>query len=228
MDNQRTEMLIGKEALEKLKAARVAVIGLGGVGSYIAEALVRSGVGNIRIVDGDVVDPSNVNRQLPALSTTIGSNKAEVMGARLWAINPECNVERYQAFYEPGTFHECLEGHWDYIADAIDDVKAKVDLLTSCYSAEIPVISAMGTGNKLDPTQLRLADISETRVCPLAKSVRKQLRDEGITQGIKVVYSEEEPQKLTEGYTPASMVFVPASAGLLMASWIVREIINKK
>jgi len=143
MDTQRIEMLIGKEALTKLSTSRVAVIGLGGVGSYVAEALVRSGVGNIRIVDGDVVESSNVNRQLPALSTTIGSNKAAVMGARMWAINPECNVEKYEAFYEPGKFHECLEGHWDYIADAIDDVKAKVDLLAACYSAEIPVISAM-------------------------------------------------------------------------------------
>jgi len=228
MDTQRIEMLIGKEALIKLSTSRVAVIGLGGVGSYVAEALVRSGVGNIRIVDGDVVESSNVNRQLPALSTTIGSNKAAVMGARMWAINPECNVEKYEAFYEPGKFHECLEGHWDYIADAIDDVKAKVDLLAACYSAEIPVISAMGTGNKLDPTQLKLADISETKVCPLAKNVRKLLREQGITKGIKVVYSEEPSQKLTEGYTPASMVFVPASAGLLMASWIVRDIIGRK
>jgi len=228
MDTQRTEMLIGQEGLAKLKAARVAVVGLGGVGSYVAEALVRSGVGSIRILDGDVVEPSNVNRQLPALSTTIGSSKAAVMGARLWAINPECKIEKYEDFYVPGQFQVALAGHWDYIADAIDDVKAKVDLMAACYSAEIPIISAMGTGNKMDPTKLKLADISETRICPLARNVRKQLRALSITEGIKVVYSEEEPQKLTTGHTPGSMVFVPASAGMLMASWMVREIIGRE
>jgi tRNA A37 threonylcarbamoyladenosine dehydratase len=228
MDTQRIEMLIGKEALAKLQAARVAVVGLGGVGSYVAEALVRSGIGHIRIIDGDVVESSNVNRQLPALSTTIGSSKVEVMGTRLWAINPECNIEKYDGFYKPGNFQDCLAGHWDYIADAIDDVKAKVDLMAACYSAEIPIISAMGTGNKLDPTKLKVADISETKICPLAKVVRKSLRDLEIFSGINVVYSEEEPKKLTEGHTPASMVFVPACAGMIMASKIVRDIIGKK
>lgn len=227
MDTQRIEMLIGPEALEKLKNARVAVLGLGGVGSYVAEALVRSGVGTVRIIDKDVVDSSNCNRQLPALSSTIGQSKAKVMEERLKDINPDCNLETVEGLYEVGKFKEILPGNWDYIIDAIDDVKAKIDLMVTCHKGNIPFISSMGTGNKLDPSKLQLADISKTSVCPLARNVRRLLRQEGITKGIEVVFSTEEPRKCSGGYTPASMVFVPASAGLLMASRVVRNLIGR-
>lgn len=228
MDTQRIEMLIGAEALNRLQKARVAVLGLGGVGSYVAEALVRSGVGTVRIIDKDVVDSSNANRQLPALTSTIGQSKVSVMAARLRDINPQCHLETYEGLYEAGHFTECLPGEWDYIVDAIDDLKAKIDLIGTCYEENIPLISAMGTGNKLNPSLLKISDISKTSVCPLARNVRRELRQRGITKGVEVVFSTELPQKKSEGYTPASMVFVPASAGLLMASWVVRKLISTK
>ncbi len=225
MDLSRVEMLVGAAALGKLKRARVCVIGLGGVGAYTAEALVRSGIGAIRIIDGDLVEPSNVNRQLPALSSTIGKSKAEVMAARLKDINPDCQVEAVAEFYKTGDFSKWFSETFSYVADAIDDVQAKVDILASCCKAGIPVISSMGTGNKLNPEKLQVTDISKTHTCPLAKRVRHDLRALGIEKGIDVVFSTEAPVKASEGVTPASMVFVPGAAGLLMASWIVRKIV---
>ncbi len=225
MDLSRVEMLVGAEALEKIKNAKVCVIGLGGVGAYAAEALVRSGIGTMRIIDGDVVEASNINRQLPALHSTIGKSKVDVMAARFRDINPECKLETLNAFYKAGDFADFFDSSFDYVVDAIDDVQAKVDILASCYKAGIPVISAMGTGNKLNPEKLQVTDISKTHTCPLAKHVRHDLRAMGITKGIDVVFSTEEPVKVFKGPTPASMVFVPGSAGLLMASWIVRKIV---
>ncbi len=228
MDLTRVEMLIGNNKIDKLKAARVAIIGLGGVGSYVAEALCRSGVGSLLLIDADVVSPSNINRQLPALTTTIDKLKTEVVAARLKKINPDCNIEIISKFYEPDDFEEFFQGEFDYLADAIDSTASKIDVLINAKTRNIPIISAMGTGNKLDPSKLQVCDISKTTMCPLAKSVRKRLKDQGITKGIDVVFSLEEPQYANKGDVPGSMVFVPASAGLLMASYIVRKLIEQE
>lgn len=226
MDLTRVEYVIGQENIAKLKAAHVAVVGLGGVGSYIAEALARSGVGALTLVDADEVASSNINRQLPALSTTIGRLKTEVIAERIAQINPSCKVELRSKFYEPGDFTEFFPEKLDFVADAIDSTASKIDLLTECYRRQIPVISSMGTGNKLDPSCLQIADISKTHTCPLAKSVRKRLRMAGIDKGVAVVFSTESPVYATKAAVPGSMIFVPASAGLLIASYIVRKIIG--
>ncbi len=226
MDLSRVEMMLGPEALTKIKNARVAVVGLGGVGSYVVEALVRSGVGTVRIIDGDTFATSNINRQLSALVSTMGNKKTEVIAARIKDINPYCTVELVGEFYRPGSFFELFPGKFDFVADAIDDVPAKIDIISCCKQANIPIISSMGTGNKLDPTLLCVADISKTDTCPLARAVRKGLRQQGLTSGVKVVYSKEATTKLTKGSTPASMIFVPASAGLLIASEIIRALVN--
>lgn len=226
MDLTRVEYVIGQENIAKLKAAHVAVVGLGGVGSYIAEALARSGVGALTLVDADEVASSNINRQLPALSTTIGRLKTEVIAERIAQINPNCKVALRSKFYEPGDFTEFFPEKLDFVADAIDSTASKIDLLTECYHRQIPVISSMGTGNKLDPSCLQIADISKTHTCPLAKSVRKRLRMAGIDKGVAVVFSTESPVYATKAAVPGSMIFVPASAGLLIASYIVRKIIG--
>lgn len=233
MDTQRIEMLIGQEKIAMLQKATVAVIGLGGVGSYVAEALCRSSIGNLLLIDADVVEPSNINRQLPALTSTMGRLKTEVVAERLKQINPDCQIQIKSEFYKPGDFEKFfalgmsadnVPRYPDFIADAIDSTASKVDILCTAVEKNVPIISSMGTGNKLDPTALRLADISRTSVCPLAKSVRKQARMRGIEKGIPVVYSLEAPQAVVKTSTPGSMVFVPASAGLLMASYIVRKL----
>ena len=234
MDLQRVEMLLGTENLAKLQQAKVAVLGLGGVGSYVAEALCRSGIGYLMLVDADKVEASNINRQLPALQTTIGKFKTEVMGERLHQINPDCRLQLVSQFYHPGNFDSFFSMarpgktsvYPDFIADAIDSTASKVDMLAAAWQRKVPVISAMGTGNKLDPTQLRLEDISQTKICPLAKSIRKKLRQLGIDKGITVVCSEELPQCARKSLVPGSMVFVPAAAGLLMASYIVRKLVG--
>ena len=212
-------MLIGKKATEKLAACHVVVFGLGGVGSFCVEALVRSGVGHLTIIDGDCYDETNLNRQLGSEIKTIGLSKAEVLREHLLGINPKCEINIFKEFYRSGEFDRFVPAKVDFVADCIDDVPAKIDILRECYNRKIPVISAMGTGNKLDLTQLKIADLSATRGCPLARSVRQKLRKEGIEGGIKVVYSEETP--LLKSATPASMVFVPGAAGLLMAKEIV-------
>lgn len=226
MDLSRVEYVIGKENIERLAKAHVAVVGLGGVGSYIAEALARSGIGALTLVDADTVAASNINRQLPALQSTMGRLKTEVVAARIADINPACRVTVRSSFYNPGDFDKFFAEKPDYIADAIDSTGSKIDLLKECYNRKIPVISSMGTGNKLAPSQLVVTDISKTHTCPLAKSVRRRLRQEGIERGITVVFSTEQPVRTVQAEVPGSLVFVPASSGLLIASYIVRQLIK--
>lgn len=226
MDLSRVEIVIGKNSLEKLRAASVAVVGLGGVGSYVAEAMTRSGVGKLLLVDFDSIASSNVNRQIPALDSTIGLSKTEVLKKRLLEINRDVRIEIYNSRYNPGDFKEVFTEQYSYIVDAIDAVDAKADLIFQAVNNKIPIISAMGTGNKLDPALLRVADISATHTCPLARAVRSKLRQKGLVRGVKVVFSLEKPQKAQLSDVPGSLIFVPASAGLLMGSVIVREIID--
>lgn len=226
MDLSRVEMMLGSDAPVKLQNAHVAIVGVGGVGSYVAEALARSGVGFLRLIDGDIVSASNINRQLPALESTMGKSKVQVLYNRIRDINPSCKVEAIEEFYIPGSFDHFFSQDIDFIADAIDSIAGKVDLLDNCVKKQVPVISAMGTGNKLDPTRLCIGDIGRTSICPLARSLRKRLRERNIVSGIPVVYSTEIPHKESEGQTPGSMVFVPGSAGLLMASYIVRKLLD--
>ncbi len=228
MDLSRVEMVIGSEAVEKLNAARVAVIGLGGVGSYVAEALCRSGIGSFVIMDNDTVEPSNINRQLPALTSTVGRFKADVMASRLRDINPLCRIRVIKDFYQPGDFEKLFLDGFDFIADAIDSTESKADLLKNACKHGVPVVSAMGTGNKLHPEMLEITDISKTSMCPLARSIRKKLREAGIAEGVTVVYSHEKPLRAEECSVPGSMVFVPASAGMMMASYIVQKIIARQ
>jgi len=189
---QRTRMLLGSEAMEKLRTARVAVFGLGGVGGSAAEALAWGGVGALDLIDYDTVSESNINRQLLALESTIGACKVDVAAERIGQINPDCRVRVYKLFYLPETEQYLDLGDYDYIIDAIDTVTGKLLLIGNAYAAGVPVISAMGTGNKLDPTAFRVADISATSVCPLARVMRKELKKRGI-EHLKVVYSEEKP-----------------------------------
>lgn len=224
----RTELLLGKEAILKLARARVAVIGLGGVGSYVAEALGRAGIGYMELVDHDCVFPSNINRQLLALHSTLGQPKVEVMAGRLRDINPEVVVVPRREWYTPETGHLFVRQDLDCLVDAIDSVSDKVDLLERALRSGVKIFSSMGTGNRLDPTALRVADISATRGCPLARAVRRGLRRRGIEQGITVVYSVEPPHKIAgEGrQPPGSISFVPAAAGLILASLVVRYLLG--
>lgn len=221
----RTRMLIGEEALELLARSSVLVCGLGGVGSFVAEALVRSGIGRVGLIDSDQIDTSNLNRQLPALTSTLGLAKVSVVAQRLKEVNPGVKLEVWPERLTPDNLELYLDNGWDYVADAIDDTPAKVALLAACYRKEIPIISSMGAGNKLDPTQVRVADISKTFGCPLAKSMRRNLKALGIFAGIKSVFSPEEPPwTRIQGRTPASMIFVPGTFGLTIASEIIRDI----
>ena len=218
----RTERLIGQEAVKKLNNARVIVFGVGGVGSYVCEALARAGIGAMEIVDKDVVDITNINRQLIALHSTIGKPKVEVCRNRLLDINPGMEVTARQCFYLPEKSDEFDFSRYDYVVDAIDNVTAKLDIICKAKEAGVPVISSMGTGNKLDPMAFKIADIEKTKVCPLAKVMRKELRKRGVS-GVKVVYSEEEPAD-TESRTPASISFVPSAAGLLIAKAVIEDL----
>jgi len=220
---QRTEMLIGPEGVARLKASKVVVFGIGGVGSFVAEALARSGVGALTLVDKDVVDVTNINRQLVALNSTVGKPKTEVMKDRIFDINPEIVVEACQIFYTPDTAPGfSLEGY-DYIVDAIDNVTAKLELIVRAKQANIPIISSMGAGNKLNPAAFEVSDISKTSVCPLAKVIRRELRERGI-KNLKVVYSKEEPARKKP---PGSIAFVPPVAGMIMAGEVVRDLLEK-
>lgn len=229
----RTEMLIGPEGLQKLKNSKVAVFGVGGVGSYTVEALARAGVGELRLIDFDVVDITNINRQLPAMETTVGKTKVELMAERIKLINPEIKVQAIKEFYTPDNGAELITSDLDYVVDAIDNVTGKLDIIKRCIKSNISVVASMGAGNKLDPTQFKVADISQTSVCPLAKVVRKELRNAGIESGVKVVYSTEpamKPQR-KEGVNerkqpPGSISFVPATAGLILASVVVRDLLT--
>lgn len=221
---QRTRRLIGDDAMAKLAAARVLVFGVGGVGGYVCEALARAGVGRIDIVDKDVVDITNINRQIIATHQTVGQPKVEACKDRMLSINPELIVEARQCFYLPEKAEEFDFADYDYIVDAVDNVTAKIDIICRAKEAGTSVISSMGTGNKLDPTAFRVTDIEKTKVCPLAKVVRKELRQRGV-KGVKVLYSEEEPVN-TGMRTPASISFVPSAAGLIIAGEVIKDLIQ--
>ena len=233
----RNEMLWGREGQERLAAAHVILFGLGGVGSYTAECLARSGIGELTLVDSDTVSVTNINRQLEAATSTVGMAKADAVAARIRDINPSAILHPIQALYDAG-HRDCFfpDGcRYDYIVDAIDLVSCKLDLLETARRLNIPLIMARGTGNKLDPTQLRLADISETYGCPLARVMRKELRSRGIHHQ-KVVFSPEEPAPTIQleapppgrRSVPASNPWVPATAGLLLGSAVVRDILEKE
>ena len=195
----------------------------GGVGSYSAEALVRSGIGNITLIDNDIIDITNINRQLIADTTTVGKPKVEIAKERYLKINPDINVSAYKLFYDESKNDEVFSTHYDYIIDAIDTVSSKLCLIKTAKSKNIPIISCMGTGNKLDPTMFEVTDISKTSVCPLAKVMRKELKKLGI-EHLKVVYSKEEPKSFTENSkVPASISFVPSVAGLILAGEVIRD-----
>ena len=218
----RTRMLLGSESVDRLQEARVLLFGIGGVGGFTCEALARAGVGSIHIVDKDVVDITNINRQIIATHDTVGRPKVEVMEERLRSINPEIVVEATECFYLPERAAEFDFTAYDYVIDAIDNVSAKLSIICESKEAGTPVISSMGTGNKLDPTRFEIADIHKTSVCPLAKVIRKGLKDRGI-KDVKVLYSREEPVR-TGLRTPASVSFVPSVAGLIIAGEVIKDI----
>lgn len=225
----RAELLLGEEALEKLRSARVALFGIGGVGSFAAEALARGGVGHITLVDGDTVSITNINRQLIALHSTVGKEKTAVMAERIADISPETEVETYPVVYGAENRDLLDFSTYDYVIDAIDTVTSKLILIEEAKKAGVPVISCMGTGNKFHPERFEVTDISKTSVCPLAKVMRKELKARGI-KNVKVVYSKEEPQKPAESketgkrQIPGSLSFVPPVAGLLLAGEVIRHI----
>lgn len=229
----RTAMLLGEEAIEKLQSSRVAVFGLGGVGGYVVEALARSGIGVLELVDNDTVSLSNLNRQLLATHRTLGLPKTEAARLRVAEINPDCAVTLRQTFYTPETAAEFDFTRYDYIVDAIDTVTGKLQLVQQAAQAGTPIISCMGTGNKLDPSAFQVADISKTSMCPLARIMRKELGKRGIKH-LKVVYSqeealtptgwEEEAAALGKRQIPGSTPFVPGAAGLILAGEVIRDL----
>ena len=225
----RTQMLLGEEAMEKLKRAKVAVFGIGGVGGYVCEALVRSGIGNFMLVDRDTVSVSNLNRQIIALMSTVGRYKTEVMRDRMLDINPDVNIEVRNCFYLPENADDFDFSEFDYIVDAVDTVTAKIEIIMRANVLDVPVISSMGAGNKLDAGRLRIADIYDTQVCPLARVMRRELKKRGIGK-LKVVYSDEPPitidveEPAPKKIAPGSVAFVPATAGLMLAGEIVKDL----
>jgi tRNA A37 threonylcarbamoyladenosine dehydratase len=243
----RTELLIGKESIEKLQNSKVAVFGIGGVGSFVVEGLVRAGIGNFILVDDDKVCLTNLNRQIIATRKTVGKPKVEVARDRILEINPNANVEIFKEFFMPNS-REILDETVSYVVDSIDTVTAKIELVVRAEKLNIPIISSMGTGNKLDPTKFEVTDIYKTSVCPLAKVMRKELRARNI-KGLKVVYSKEEPIKpdknlecscktgcicppgtvrkcTAKNQIPGSISFVPSVAGLIIAGEVIKDIIN--
>lgn len=227
---ERTQMLLGQSAMERLAHSRVAVFGIGGVGGYVVEALARSGVGALDLIDNDVICLSNLNRQIIATYKTIGQYKVDVAAQRVADINPDAVVNTYRTFYLPGTADQFDFTQYDYVVDAIDTVTGKLQLVMQADKAGTPIISAMGTGNKLDPAQLEVADISQTTFCPLARIMRRELKRRGIYH-LKVVYSKEPPRtplfqpSSNRRQTPGSTAFVPSSAGLLIASEVVKDLL---
>ena len=245
----RTELLLGKEAMDKLAASRVAVFGVGGVGGYVCEALVRSGVGAFDLIDDDKVCLTNLNRQIIATRKTIGQYKTEVMRDRILEINPKADVRIHKCFFLPENADEFPFDEYDYIVDAVDTVTAKIELVMKANEMNIPIISSMGAGNKLEPSMFQVADIYKTKVCPLAKVMRRELKKRGIKK-LKVVYSEEEPirplEDTSDNYnveetcqenleykaakrrsTPGSVAFVPSVAGLIIAGEVVKDLAAK-
>lgn len=245
----RTELLLGKAALERLRASRVAIFGVGGVGSHAAEALVRSGVEHFLLVDHDCICLTNLNRQIHATRATIGQYKVDAMKARMLDINPAAQIETLREFYNPGKAESMIPEGLDYILDCIDTVTGKLDLIQAAKAREIPIISALGTGDKLDPTRFVVTDLAKTLNCPLAKIMRKELRKRGIRH-LKVVYSPEdahateqhveadcpadcscpkkdEPPITSRRHTPASVSFVPAVAGFIMAGAVIQELVRQ-
>ncbi len=220
----RSARVIGENGLQKLNNSSVIVFGLGGVGGAAAESLVRAGIGTIGIVDKDVVDVTNINRQLMANSGNIGTLKTQATAERLLTINPDLKINRYDLFYLPETAHEIDLSQYDFIVDCIDNVTAKLELISRANELNIPIISSMSTGNKLHPELLEIADIKKTSVCPLARVMRRELRNRGVNE-LTVVYSKEEPVK-THTAEPGSMSFVPPVAGYLMTSYVVRTILD--
>ena len=235
----RTAMLIGEEALEKIKGARVAVFGVGGVGGNVVEALVRAGVGAIDVIDNDTVSESNINRQIIATYKTLGALKTDAAEERILSINPGCRVKKHAIFVTPEIIESFDFSSYTYVVDAIDTVSAKIALAVRCEALGIPLISSMGTGNKLDPTQFEITDIYKTSVCPLARVMRGELKRRGV-RSLKVLYSKETPrkpldispesadpcEKSSKKATPASISFVPSAAGLIIAGEVIRNIIN--
>ena len=225
---QRTARIIGEDGVNALKAATVAVFGTGGVGSYACEALGRAGVGHLIFIDKDVVDETNMNRQLVADLTTLGRNKAEVMAERVKRVNPSCDVQALVKRYDPSDDEFIPSLHADFVIDAIDDVPAKVAMAICCWQHKIPEISSMGTGNRLHPEMLEIADIYKTRECHLARKMRKALKEARVRH-LPVVYSREPAHKIIgEGYRPGSISFVPPVSGMMMAGYVIREILKKK
>jgi tRNA A37 threonylcarbamoyladenosine dehydratase len=241
MENQfiRTETVLGKDALEKLQSAKVAIFGIGGVGSYAAEALARSGIGSFILIDFDTVELSNLNRQIIALHSTIGQKKIDVMKERILDINPQAHIETMPIFYTSKDFPTLLDNTISVIVDAIDSVQSKVDLIFTAQKIEIPIISSMGTGNKIDPSKLEITDIYKTSMCPLARIMRQELKKKNV-KSLPVVFSKEMPVKNfiqetddenidvistnRKRLSPGSTAFVPPAAGLLMASWVITKI----
>lgn len=230
---ERTRMLWGQEAIERLACSRIIIFGVGGVGGYAAEAIARSGVGHITLVDNDTVSITNLNRQIIALHSTIGQLKVEVMRQRILDINPACEVEALPVFYLPENADEIRLQDYDYVVDCIDTVAAKIDIIRRCHELKVPVISSMGAANKVNPTAFRVTDLAKTHTDPLAKAMRTKLRQMGINH-VKVVFSDENPLKPLAAaetppsgkrHIPASNAFVPAAAGLVCASEVIKDII---
>lgn len=233
---ERTEILLGEELLHEMSKKHVLVVGLGGVGSYAAELIARAGVGKLTIVDGDTVNLSNINRQLPALTSTVAQPKAEVVAARLRDINPAIDLTVINSFIDEDSFESLVSDKFDFVVDAIDTLTPKVALIVAAYKAKIPIIASMGAGGKFDPAQIRVSDISKTEYCMLARSVRKRLYKQGIRKGIKVVYSTEEAPKeyviKTEGErnkksTLGTISYLPAMFGCYAASYVIRSLTGK-
>ena len=223
----RTELVVGIDGVEKLNNTKIAIFGLGGVGSFALEGLVRAGIGNLVLIDNDCVELTNLNRQILATHKTIGKPKVEIAKQRILDINPNANVEIHQEFFMPET-EGILDDSIDYIVDCIDTVTAKIELVVRAERLNIPIISCMGTGNKLEPTRFEVADIYKTSICPLAKVMRKELRNRGVKK-LKVVYSKEEPiksNKKDRNQVPGSISFVPSVAGLIIAGEVVKTILN--
>ena len=231
----RSELLLGTDNMKKLRKMKIAIFGIGGVGSYVCEALVRCGVNNFVLIDSDSISLTNINRQIHATLKTVGRSKVEVMKERMLEINPKCNITIYEEFYLPDKHSDIISDDIDYIVDAIDTISSKIDIIVEAKEKNIPIISAMGAGNKLDPTRFEVTDIYKTSVCPLAKVMRRELKKRKILS-LKVVYSKEEPIKFDNELVsdeefgkkriPGSLSFVPSAMGLIIASEVVKDVIK--